>query len=94
MTQPIASIEKEEIPRLKFPKYEVLKSRDEQLQRRADLEKAMVLGNSEHGKIRIIFECTEGLKMVETTVWAVDDEELSLKAGLSIPLHVIHKVQL
>ena len=94
MSNSATIIEKEEIVNLKFPKHEVLRTKDEIIQRRLDLERAMVLGNAEHGKMRITFETTDGVKAVETTVWAASDTEISLKGGVSIPVNAIHRVSL
>lgn len=94
MTLTATAIEKEQIKGLKFPKGEVLKTREEVLQRKTDLQRAMVLGNTEHGKIRITFDTDDGVKMVETTVWAATETEVSLKGGVNIPLHAIYKVSM
>jgi uncharacterized protein (UPF0248 family) len=88
------SIEKEQVPRLRFPNEEVLKSKDQMKQRLHDLQRAMTLGNLEHAKIRIVFEDSEGLKQTETTVWGVTDKRIILKQGVVIPIHRIHEVKL
>ncbi|MDF2437209.1 MAG: hypothetical protein K0Q95_1585 [Bacteroidota bacterium] len=85
-------IEKENISGLKFPEEDVLKSKDEMKIRAAGLEKALKLGNLEHGKIKIIFEDSEGLKQVDTTVWGVTDKRVILKKGAVVPIHRIHEV--
>jgi hypothetical protein len=92
MIQHATLIEKEAISGVKFPRHEVLKNREDILQRNSDLQKAMVLGNMEHNKIRITFETEDGIRVVETTVWAATETEVSLKGGVNIPLHVIYKV--
>jgi hypothetical protein len=94
MSYAASLIEKEQIANFKFPKHEVLHSKDEIIQRRRDVERAMVLGNTEHGKMRITFETTEGIKAVETTVWAASDTEISLKGGVSIPMNAILKLSI
>lgn len=94
MSNSATLIEKEEIVNYKFPKHEVLHTKDEIIQRRRDVERAMVLGNTEHGKMRITFETTAGIKAVETTVWAASDTEISLKGGVSIPIHTILKLSI
>jgi hypothetical protein len=85
-------IEKENISGLKFPENDVLTSKDEIKMRTANLEKALKLGNLEHGKIRIIFEDAEGIKQVDTTVWGVTDKRVILKKGAVVPIHRIHEV--
>ena len=86
-------IEKENIRGLKFPDNDVLLSKDEIKMRNADLERAMKLGNLEHNKIKIVFEDSEGMKQVETTVWGVTDKRVILKQGILIPIHRIHEIK-
>lgn len=86
------SIEKENISGLKFPDTEVLASKEEVKNRYANLERALKLGNLEHNKIKIIFEDSEGVKQVNTTVWGVTDKRVILKQGIVIPIHRIHEV--
>ncbi len=85
-------IEKEKIAGLTFPDTEVLTSSDAKKIRMAGLDRAMKLGNIEHNKIKILFEDNEGLKQVETTVWAVTDNRIILKQGVTIPINRIHEV--
>ncbi|MFN4235187.1 MAG: hypothetical protein ACK4IK_10325 [Bacteroidia bacterium] len=89
----IALIEKEKIADLKFPSEEVLKTKEEITQRRSDLEKATILGNAHRGKIKIIFEDSEGLKKVDTTIWATTEKNIILKQGVIIPICRIHQVR-
>jgi hypothetical protein len=84
-------IEKENINSLKFPKSEVLHDEEIISQRKNDLFRAQSLGNLEHSKIRIFFEDNSSKKMVETTVWAVTDDNVVLKRGVSIPINRIYK---
>lgn len=85
-------IEKEKISGLTFPDTEVLTSADAIKIRMAALDRAMKLGNLEHNKIKIVFEDSEGLKQVETTVWGVTDKRVILKQGTVIPINRIHEV--
>ena len=87
------SIVKESIRGLKFPDNDVLVSQDEIKIRYANLERALKLGNLEHNKIKIVFEDSEGIKQVETTVWGVTDKRVILKQGLLIPIHRIHEIR-
>ena len=87
-----AAIEKENIAGLKFPESDVLQSKDDVKARFLDLERALKLGNLEHNKIKIVFEDSEGLKQVDTTVWGVTDKRVILKQGVVIPIHRIHEV--
>lgn len=85
-------IEKENISELKFPDMDVLTSKDEVKMRFTNLERALKLGNLEHNKIKIIFEDSEGIKQVNTTVWGVTDKRVILKQGVVIPIQRIHEV--
>ncbi len=87
------SIEKENIQGLRFPDNDVLSSKDEIKNRSSDLERAMKLGNLEHNKIKIVFEDSEGIKQVETTVWGVTDKRVILKQAILIPIHRIHEIK-
>jgi uncharacterized protein (UPF0248 family) len=85
-------IEKESVAGLKFPEDDVLTVKDDIKIRNSNLERAMKLGNLEHGKIKIIFEDSTGLKQVETTVWGVTDKRVILKQGLVIPIHRVYEI--
>lgn len=87
-------IAKEQISNLRFPAEDVLSSKEQIRQRYLDLEKALTLGNLEHEKIKIVFEDSQGIKMVETTVWGVTDKRIILKQGIVIPINRIHEVKI
>jgi uncharacterized protein (UPF0248 family) len=91
-TNPIL-VQKEMISGFRFPENEVLTSKDDMKIRLADLERALKLGNLEHNKIKIIFEDTDGIKQVETTVWGVTDKRVILKQGIMIPIHRIYEIR-
>jgi hypothetical protein len=93
-TLTIPVIEKEEIVNLKFPSTEVLNDPEQIKKRLNDLERATRLGNAEHGKIKITFEDSVGIKKVNTTVWATTDKRIILKKGVVIPIHRIHEVDI
>ena len=86
-------INKEDVPSYHFVSYDVLDSATERDARAADLQRAMLLGNTDHVKIKIFFMTLEGLKEVETTVWASTDESVVLKGGVSVPIHAILKLE-
>ncbi len=90
-TSPV-SIEKEAIRGLKFPDNEVLTSEDAIKIRSSNLERALKLGNLEHNKIKIVFEDSDSIKQVETTVWGITDKRVILKQGIVIPIQRIHEV--
>lgn len=85
-------IEKEEVSKLNFPSEEVLFTEQEIAQRRIDLERAPVLGNLDHIKIKLFFEDEREKLFVETTVWAVTTDRVVLKQGVTIPIHRIYKI--
>ena len=88
------TIEKEQIENLKFPSTEVLSDSEKINERRAELDRALTLGNREHTKIKIYFEDDSSCKVVETTVWGVTDKRVILKQGVVIPIHRVHSVKL
>lgn len=83
-------IEKEIIPNLKF-KSEVNFKQQENLKER--LLEATKMGNNDHIKIAIIFQDDEGMKRVETTIWATGDKYICLKGGVWLPIKHIKEVQ-
>ena len=91
-TSPV-TVQKEMISGFRFPEKDVLTSKDEMKLRLADLERALKLGNLEHNKIKIIFEDSDGIKLVETTVWGVTDKRVILKQGIMIPIHRIYEAR-
>ncbi|MFL5763503.1 MAG: hypothetical protein ACJ77K_06120 [Bacteroidia bacterium] len=86
------TIDKENISGLKFPDQDVLNTKEDVRARVLNLERALKLGNLEHNKIKIVFEDSEGIKIVNTTVWGVTDKRVILKQGVVIPIHRIHEV--
>jgi hypothetical protein len=87
---PFETIEKETIHGLKFPSGDVLDNREDMTQRKSELQRALTLGNLEHGKTRILFEDNQSKKVVETTVWGVTDDYVILKRGAGIPINRIY----
>lgn len=90
----INKIEKESIPSLAFSKKEVLNDKDLQTRRKVNLSKAMTLGNGDKRKVKIYFELEGGERnVVDTTIWAVGQDFVTLKAGAMIPVHAITEVE-
>jgi hypothetical protein len=86
-------ITKEQISNFQFSKKDVLSSKEDQKLRMADLQRAQTLGNLLQSKVKLTFESAEGIVyQVETTVWAVGNDYVSLKGGKVIPIISIHKV--
>jgi uncharacterized protein (UPF0248 family) len=86
------NIEKEMVRELRFPTGEVLHDQEQRHRRQAELDRALVLGNVDHNKVRIVFQDSEGTKEVQTTIWAVTDERIILKSGMVIPIRRILEV--
>ena len=87
-------IQKEEVVNLRFPDEEVLNNDDDRKILRKKLEQATTLGNIEHNKIKIFFKDREGLKKVETTIWATGEKNIVLKQGITIPIKRIVDIDL
>jgi hypothetical protein len=90
----IELIAKEQVPQFKFLSGDVLHTETDKKERFRLLEQAMILGNSYRGKVRIVFETTDGTKSVETTIWHASEDLISLKGGINIPIHSIYEVKL
>ncbi len=88
----IPVVEKEALVNYRFVQYEVLSSQYEMELRQILLEEAMILGNGEKHKVKIIFESLQGPAMVETTVWDTTDTHIELKGGIDIPICCIWEV--
>ncbi|MFN4084083.1 MAG: hypothetical protein ACK4K9_10670 [Bacteroidia bacterium] len=83
-------LSKEQLNQLTYTAQDVLSDDALKAERLHKLQKAMILGNSEdHVKVTIIFKSREGFFRVETTVWAVGDTTIQLKANVFIPIGAI-----
>lgn len=78
-------VQKEVIPLCQFDKQEKLSSPLEQKDREDKIFRAMVMGNTYKKKALITFEAQDGVKQVKTTVWAMTNENVILKNGITIP---------
>ncbi len=88
----VDTIEKEQIANLTFKDTETVVQNPLEIKRQ--LSAALVLGNSQKHKVRLIFDSDAGLKMVHTTIWALGEEHVILKKGISIPTDKIIEVRL
>jgi hypothetical protein len=79
-------IPKEQIASLRFPRQPLMLTESERSGILRCMAEATRLGNSEHGKCRIVFQDDEGLKAVETTIWTFDPDNIVLKYGMTIPV--------
>ena len=89
-----ADFEKEALDGLVFPSEEVLLTKEERQILNKHLEQASTLGNLDKHKVHIRFEDSTGIKTIHTTIWALTEKRIMLKAGRSIPLHRIHSINL
>ncbi len=87
------AIEKEAIANMHFPKGEVLTANTAIQARMQALTEACRLGNEFKGKTRIVFMSEQGIREVNTTIWNVSEDAVSLKAGVFIPMHAIMYVE-
>lgn len=92
MTKNTKLIEKEDIANFAFPSEEVLHEKELKDLRKNNIIKGMKLGNLFKNKVHIIFEDSECLKRVETTIWGVTEKSLILKTNLFIPINRIHSI--
>lgn len=86
----IQTIEKEVVPSLNFREEKTIKQHPEL---RQQLDHAMRLGNGYHTKVSIYFHDDEGLKRVETTIWATGARYICLKGGIWIPISRIQEIK-
>jgi hypothetical protein len=89
-----ALVEKESVRKMIFPREEVLQTTDSTLERKSMLDRATILSNLYHNKVKILFSDVEGSKVVDTTIWATTDHAIMLKGGIVIPIHRIHSIDL
>lgn len=94
ITTHAVEIPKERITELHFPHEPVQLTPEHKRMRDRKIERAMQLGNGDHLKCRILFKDSEGLKMVETTVWSFDKDSIVLKYGLTIPVSRVLDVEM
>lgn len=87
------SISKENIVKLHFVEKEVLSSSQEMELRKIDLERAALLGNIFHNKVKIYFEAEEGSREIESTIWACSEKFIALYDSVIIPINCIRKIE-
>jgi hypothetical protein len=86
----VQTIEKEAVSSLSFHGEKHFKQHPDI---RQQLEQATRLGNGYHTKVSIYFHDDEGLKRVETTIWATGANYICLKGGVWIPIARIQEVK-
>ena len=82
----ITEIQKESVPNCSFRLRSQFKPESNLAKK---LHDAMILGNTHHGKVDIVFCDDEGLKKVKTTIWAKGEKFITLKGGVWIPISKI-----
>jgi len=85
-------VSKESLRDYHFVNHEVLDTITEIESRRFLLNAALVLGNGEKQKVKMVFETTTGPVMVETTIWETTESHIELKGGMDIPICCIREV--
>ncbi|GAB3729170.1 hypothetical protein GCM10027594_11240 [Hymenobacter agri] len=84
------TVDKANLPHLRFPAEDVLASTEERRQRQYDANRATMLGNNYQGKLDIYFKTADGqAHRVYTTVWANSAEHITLKSGTSLPIRAV-----
>ena len=77
-----------------FPKDDVVKEKRKLDLRKYNLRRAMALGNLYKRRVKVYFRTVDGyLKRVDATVWAVGDEFVSFRSGISIPIRSVEQVE-
>ena len=85
---------KEKIGTLIFSKSQNYQSNDNHHRLEVNAHLGMLLGNNFHQKVKIVFNTSNGLKEVETTIWAATRENIILKGGAFIPKNSIQEIRL
>lgn len=92
--QKTAVIPKELLQTLKFTQKDVLTEEREFRLRNIYLKKAEKLGNTYKGKVKIYFITDKNEPLaVETTIWSVNERFITLKAGVTIPITAIYRIE-
>lgn len=80
-------IQKEEVK-----KYHFVQAEAGQTVTRANLERALRLGNEFKSKTIITFMTDQGPKKIETTVWTLTDDYIQIKGSVSIPINSLIEI--
>jgi len=92
--QNIIILPKESLTEVKFAKEDVLDTAAAKRLRSIYLKRAEMLGNNYKNKVKMYFKTSDNeIKGVETTIWAVDENYISLKGGISIPTKAVVAVE-
>jgi hypothetical protein len=81
------TIEKEMVSEISFKKTIEI---EQSIELMDQLQKAMILGNEHHSKVKIFFYDDNGPKKLETTIWYAGSKYICLKGGRYIPIdHIV-----
>jgi hypothetical protein len=86
-------VQKENISELKFVSVNDPSDPASAAQLRSDLSRAILLGNADHQKVKIIFETTEGPMFTDTTVWNLTENYIILKGNVDVPIRAIRRIE-
>lgn len=87
-------IPKEELANIQFTKEDVLQDPAKVRLRNIYLKKAEKLGNVYKEKVKMIFVTRNGnIFGVETTIWAANEEYITIKGGINIPTKSILEIE-
>ena len=87
-------INKEQLGKVVFSSDDALIDDQAKAKRKVSLDKSEKLGNTYKSKVKIYFTTQKDeLLVVETTVWSVNNDSISLKAGVTIPIHSIVNIE-
>ena len=90
----LLTIPKEQVANLSFISQDVLSSPQLQDLRKNKLQRAMLLGNLYRVKVTIKFrDDLHRFHCVDTTIWAVFEEHVSIKSGATIPIRAIEDIE-
>ncbi|MEY3417554.1 MAG: hypothetical protein RL060_1666 [Bacteroidota bacterium] len=90
----VTIVQKEDLIDFKYAKKDVLVDVAKQRLRSIYMKKAEMLGNSYKGKVKLTFVSEdEQFFAVETTIWAVNEEYISLKGGVNIPTKAVCEIE-
>lgn len=86
-------IPKEKIKTVKFSETDILAAKEDQLQRKIDLQRAAALGAMSKSNIKIYFADENGKRYrVVATVWATTERNVTFKGEALVPIKSIYKV--
>lgn len=87
-------VQKEDLVDFKFAKMDVLVDEAKRRLRSIYMKKAELLGNGYKGKVKLLFLSeNQEIYAVETTIWAVNEEYISLKGGVNIPTKSVCEIE-